>query len=516
MKVEFTSLPLDLFDYLTDFLFYRDYRNLLKTFRLLYHEKRHKIKFHLSYFISERFYKDDSFRDHLLKCVKEPMKQLSLILQGRSIASKSKPCMIESPHKLNFIHSLTLLQGDLTNLEGLCNIHTLQITSFSKLTTLPLSFQNLQELSLINCPSLTDIHAIQEVPIIHIENCPSISDISMLGKQIRLTLQKCSGITNISHLSKIHTLSLSSCPQIESVSGLGKVPSLLLMDCPINNFHELTENRCLKLLQYHSILDYSIFNNIIELYFHSCNIADLTVFQYPKSLLTKIAFQQCYELIDANALHYLTTIIFRDCYQLKYIDKLGNIKHLEIDNCPEITSLDGLGHNHHKLYLRSLPKITNFNQLFKVYDITISDCHQFQGIDNAKNHLLRIYNCNQLKSVNMFSNVYHLSIRNCDHIVNIDGLTNVVSLEIKNCSNLVDMKGLLSNNKMKRIELFGCDNIISVEGIENISEVIIKECKHLISRGYSSSTPSLINNIPGVVTRSTSTSSSCSSDYPSK
>jgi hypothetical protein len=519
-------LPNDIFNYLFQFLRSFEIRFFIRCNKGLYSERRDRLPFHLSSILSEKYYYEAEFRMNLLQHIKDPSKQLSLLLRGEIIISSSEPNIIPNLHLFQNLYQLTLCFGvTIDNLNAFndvmpLNISVIELKFFPSLTILPTAFENLSEIILISCPLLEDIGVLEEVSVIHLENCPLLSDIDCLGKhreagavdgnkkskskQRQITLRKCPLITSVDHLSEIPSLTLIDCAGIKNIHKLKRIKSLKVEDCGIEDFHLLSASNeivSLKLYKYDYLSDYSCLQWIEELYFSNVNLSQVKAFQRVR----KLSFHQCHELLDGYGLENAYSIIFNDCSKLSDITMLGKVHHLEIHNCSFVHSLKGLGLGNRRVILSSCStEITDFYHLKSVHEVNISNCKKFCGYSTA--YQLTSPDCSlsptptpteisieksesevpalpipstpatpnlMLEESSSPSRNRIVRVSNCPSFTLLSDFSSVHHISLRNCVGLKNLNGL---KNVYSIEIRSCLALVDIKDLGNNHRVEILAC----------------------------------------
>jgi hypothetical protein len=289
-----------------------DWQNFLSTSKKYLLEWKRKTQYlSLNSHYSNRFFANELFRYLVLASVENPRKQIcvhlkdpyssdfsplndihSVVLSGRTDILLSYPVEVEELVVLN------LPIPDLSFGSKVSKLHVYS-SSVANLNVHGLFFENLTELSLPNCPSVTNVSVFRHLRALNLMGCYNLTDVSNLGKIYDLNLSRCMGVSDVSKLGRVHKLNLAGCTKITDISALHSVYQLDLTGFTGTTVAELIGVKILNL-------------------------------SYCKALESLLGLQ---EVEDLN---------ITGCDLLADISNLRKIKKLDISYCPNILGLSEL------------------------------------------------------------------------------------------------------------------------------------------------------------------------------
>eukprot|EP01040_Poterioochromonas_malhamensis_P010344 gene10344-11252_t len=332
----------------------------------------------------------------------------------------------------------------------------------------------------------------------YFENIDVFSYTYFRGKHISLyPFRKVSNLTlEVSHDSEADFISqYTSGISIFTISN-GLNPSVpLSRENPRFVTGELLAKR-LHLEGYDMITDGLIYPYLEELSLEDSLIQDIQTFQNTKkvsfnncsffSSLSCLSFSSFYKVqtiilqnikipIDVSSLASVKKLYLDTCPAITDVSALGNIHTLDIKRCKGIKSLHGLGKKNQHVTIYDLD-IEDFTPLNSIYRVAINSCSKLQtGKDLIHvQHLTFIY-CKELRDISMLGQVQSLQISNCS-ITSLVGLRDVPIIRIYNCNELKSLEGL-GNNRWISIRMEDVENLKEEAKIflNNVAYVRIEE-----------------------------------------
>lgn len=272
----------------------------------------------------------------------------------------------------NSIHSLDIDLPNLCFLSGLPHLEKLYLTdSLGGVTHLNELAQcpKLKVLHLVNCPEISNIEGIKDLPIEDFEFGKSINIESLmplegktdstLKKHLKIVqFQNLKNLKGISFYRHINSLHINKCPQLEDVSDLQEIPNLEF----VNSFdieNSKIELRNLKSIQ--GLIGRSQVD-MPTIYLENWGPTDKKTFPHIKSL-------------------------FIDCVRMENLDWLAffpNIQSLEL-SCQEIEDLSSIkyGSNLINLVLKT-PRVIDFSSIAhckQLISLNINECTSCESIE---------------------------------------------------------------------------------------------------------------------------------------
>ncbi|CAN1804884.1 Disease resistance protein L6 [Linum perenne] len=353
--------------------------------------------------------------------------------------------------ELESLVTLTISDGlSLRHLDGLDKLvsltyFTMNGCAIEKLPNLG-SLENLQALSIWQCPNLIDIQGLSEsLQELGIGDCPSLQRIPDLSRLARLRylalhhLQSLANINGLESLEALEYLEFRGCQSVQALPSLSQASKLKHII--------LKDNGCLgrigtlKGLQLEKVEvsgcsslkgfpDLSFQENLKEVIIDGC----LLLFDVP-GLETLGVSLKLLQVTNCKSIKKLPTL-----------SNLGSLKILRLQNCEnliEVTGLEGL------VFLKvldmngckSLEKLPNLSNL-KLKTLSLSNCEKLievPGIEEQK--FLKVLEMNGCKSIEMLK------------------LSKSYPLETLSLSGCVKLKSILGLEKLRRLhklDISGC------------------------------------------------------------
>jgi hypothetical protein len=252
----------------------------------------------------------------------------------------------------------------------------------------------LEEISIINCPSLRTIEGLETISKILLQDCEGIIDISLLGKSKvlkPLEIIHCWYLENIDCLSTcsaLKSLTISNCSRILSVNALTNLTHLQVVHCSkistISNIAATLTDIELYTVKLTDPTEFNLLTNVKKAKLAECNITSIdTLLKSCHSLtlhscqgLRENPFTCLSQLV--KSVHSLT--LWR-CYNIDNVSCLGCIPDLVLAYCSELKNLKGLGakHGNQRVKIIGGSHITSFASLKGIYCIELNDCRYFEN-----------------------------------------------------------------------------------------------------------------------------------------
>ncbi len=225
---------------------------------------------------------------------------------------------------------------------------------------------------------------------------------------------------------------------------------LLAKNLHLEGYHMITDGliySCLDTLSLGDciIRDIQTFQNATKVSLTSCYFSYLECLSFSKFFkLQEIKLQDIMIPIDVGSLANVKKLYLCTCPAITDVSGLANIHTLEIRQCKGIKSLNGLGKKNQHVTIYDLD-IEDFTPLISVNRVTINSCSKLRtGKDLIHvKHLTFIY-CKELRDISMLGQAQSLQISNCS-ITSFVGLGDVPIVKIYNCNELKSLKGLGNN-----------------------------------------------------------------------
>lgn len=430
----------------------------------------------------------EGFRSLILMKVENGWKQISIQLRHVNIFPPN--FSIEIPvHKINLpitfqypLHLIThiecikttLLPIEIPSLENIAELSTSLKEGFFDYEKL----SHLKKLHLLDAIQLTDITALQDIPDLSISNPILLKDFTKLGKQQkRLNIYNGTGLIDVNSFSKIHELILTECDGLIDVSPLKGIYYLNLSFCRqvndiscLGNHHRLVILSCSE-----NLIGYNSLVNIPYITLGSCDIEDITVLKYAKS----IELNNCFQVKDISPIKDVKHILIKYCDNIHNIQELKNVYNLTIFS-NQITSKLLSDMKNHKLTInrinhrRSINNNTNDNDNNEEDILTnYSFFHNFKHFTFEPDRTLTPIIHDGNNQLLLFQYLQSITIDRCDDLTSVNGIGNIPTVRIYNCRNLIDITAFGTNHE---IDLRSCIRLEDVSSLMTVPIVTIVQC----------------------------------------
>ncbi len=460
-----TSLPIDLFRTIRQFLTNEEYHHLLNTCKhpQLRSAKAQYIFYNLPAKQSWCYYLNQGgFYERISSNLEKKSKQLALTLSD--LPSRPNPT-IQDISRLCNLRCLTLrnVTIDSTLLGEIRFVKKLCLENFPFLVFLPKLDGNIEEVVIKEFPLLVDITNLAGFPKVTLVFCPMLQDITPVRDCPDLTIKSCGRLENVSCLGSQKKLNLSYCHRINSqISNLNDVRSLIVRECEgIRDLSSLSSVEDLNINMKNAILPETSYSKKVTFFrtslnsdssssiFHCESVVferyfDYLVFsQFPKfspSSLREVRCLHCPYIastFDPLPLQNLYKLELESCSGFTSLSPLGNIPVLIIRNCWGKLNLEGLGKPTQKhVILDCLSQAAGFQALQYVKRVEIMNCYKFVSISDLKYcEDIVIEDCCHVThhSIDLSSNCRSIRIINCPEFLSTEELRHIPNLEVRGC-----------------------------------------------------------------------------------
>lgn len=454
--MELTSLPDVIFSIIQTFLSKDDYHYLMNTSK--YYFERLKIEtiyFFLSRKMREIYLLDNDFQEKLLRKVKDGWKQIGISFPIKLIRSSLDLIPNDLPlHTVTFqafnsipvstflqkfrnVQTITIPNGKLTKLPDLPNTQSLTLSRCEELIDAS-NLSHLTHLTLSSASSLQDIHPLQDIPSLSLSGCDKILDFTMLGrKQTFLSLNRCNHLTTVENFRNVRVLQISNCFSVTDISSLHGVHDLTLIRCPgIQDISGLGNHYRLKIESTMDLIGYDSLACIPHVSLSGCNISDVSVLQYAKTI---------------------------SLAEVKRVQDLSWLKNVKVVNLSSLNSFCSVGE------LKDIPHLI------------IHSRHAI--LSKFRNHRLDVHiNYNSFPDFAIFSKVQHLSLKIISRLptpppkfVHSDllHLKDAQSVQFKYFNSLFHVKGL---GKVPSLQFISCHDLNDISDLGDNRSVLLEYC----------------------------------------
>lgn len=479
-------LPLEIFIIIQKFSTCDDYHYFLNASKeYLSQIKRQTIYFRLHEGKSEEYVRNKDFQTFLLSKVVNGWKQISLKLPPpykfvdfpmdlpvHRIVRRVGWTLLEEMQQIAHIENLELKTRTIKDMPPLSKVRSLIFTACPDVEDVR-GFGHLTQLELRYILALKDISPLQNIPHLILQNCREVEDFSCLGrgKQIYLHLEECPNLTNVNAFSSVRTLILHSCNNITDISALHGIYDLSLIQCPniidissLGNHHRLHIHQIGEnvFVPPSPLIGIEILQHIPHVVLTKCNISDITVLQYAKTVF----LSSCDNIVDISPLRNVQSLKIHHCSKIIHLKSVANIPELIlIVFDPRKYDLSELCNK--KLTIETETKgfdEKSFHFLSNVSEVTINyDC----GFSNI---------FNDLSKYSYFQNIQSLKLWEVYTLRHLNGLGHIPVVSFRACNYLEDISAL---GKNRSVELIECYAIKDVSSLATVVIVTIRKCPEI-------------------------------------
>eukprot|EP01040_Poterioochromonas_malhamensis_P014325 gene14324-15846_t len=390
----------------------------------------------------------EDFRSQVLRRVKQPHKQLSLVLpntyralivqglaEGTKLLHNRNSASFVPP--LGFPQSLFSLRSNDLSFPSSLQLKSLSIsdglfyqyflTSIKRLTSLRLYRDEDQPSFLPRALSSLQAHSaalgLKELCLSGYRRLRQLPFIAGLKKVKLEFMEEFTSFDEeylaIRNKKALKTVVLNSCKVLQDVSMLGSVPYLMLINCPnVREINGLQKNHSVVVDGCDCVVDYwCSFREVKQLIIsRPRNLAFFDRMQYTmitSLVLTDICFAVQYPRAFPSTLKKF--VARRVSYFHPRMVESHSLEHVIIESCRHCT--------------RSLTTLSHVKQI-EVIDLWISDFSYF----SSSNHSITIDDC-PVSDYGYFANVENICLRNCKR-VDLSRLSGIRNLSIFNCWSL--------------------------------------------------------------------------------
>jgi hypothetical protein len=479
--------------------------------------KKELICLSLNRYYSMKYVKNESFRNRVLACLRNPLSQLALALNNFDLNLENELgiCCLHAAHSISF------LCNDWVHIPSLKNIYELDFTDCDALKRVE-AIENVRILKFKRCSSLEYLPPLVDVDELDIWGCENLKDLSFISSETHLKLFQACYFTEMGDFSTVPFESLEyllldcgsydDCPDF---SAFHHVKELFIYQS--SNFRDLTPFKKLITFDTDTRLDHGFENikNLTSLVGGSNCFSKAT----PEALrlfsnLTYFRYTDCSEAFDLNSLSHTPAIElssytaplpdFSPLRNVTYLDlsnssvtdvsMLGKVKYLALWDCANIINFDGLGQGNIELSISGNYSLKNVSHLGTIRKLALVHCHNLKDITGIETvPFLSLKGCDLIKNLNIlgkhqkqldltgciqlkdddlqcFTNVSDLNISCNHHITDLSMLTNVLYLKAA-CS-----------FSLKYTEINGCDKLrVDLAYSKNLKMVTVNTNIHALS-----------------------------------
>lgn len=429
----------------------------------------------------------EGFRSLILTKVENGWKQISIQLRHVNIFPPT--FSIEIPvHKINLPITFQYPLHLITHIECIKTmILPIEIPSLEKIAELSASLKSgffdyeklshLKKLHLLDAIELTDITALQDIPDLSISNPILLKDFTKLGKQQkRLNIYNGTGLIDVSSFSKIHELILTECDGLIDVSPLKGIYYLNLSFCrQVNDISCLGKHHRLVILSCsENLIGYNSLVNIPYITLGSCDIEDITVLKYAKS----IELNNCFLVKDVSPIKDVKHILIKYCENINNLQELKNVYNLTIFSYQITPKLLSEMKNHtltiRRINNRRINNNNNNNNNNEEDIITnYSFFHNFKHFTFEPDRTLAPFIHDTKNQLLLFQYLQSITIDRCDDLTSVNGIGNIPIVRIYNCKNLIDITAFGKNHE---IDLRSCISLEDVRSLMTVPIVTLLQC----------------------------------------
>jgi hypothetical protein len=160
-----------------------------------------------------------------------------------------------------FLSHVMLTSCDIVDVSLFTNVRSVELKDCGNLTSLEGLGKSTdrrkgnREVTVANCPFISDFSPLNGLHLVHIHNCFYFSDGNQVKDVINLTISCCSNVESFHMFGKVYSLQIDRCRHLATLFGLQDVPYLRILSC-----ENLKEIKGLKNNQYVEIQNCTLIN----------------------------------------------------------------------------------------------------------------------------------------------------------------------------------------------------------------------------------------------------------------
>ncbi len=478
-------LPEEIFRIIQTFLSLDDYHYFLNCAKVLGDLKRKTIYFPLNQKSTKLYCQDTSFQKLLLSKVENGWNQIGITPR----VLKPKIPLDLPLHKIYFSFDefpfecwnnyksikCNSSRSPMKGLPLLRNVEELELLNDSRAS---IDLTPLSHLSLLSLSNVTgsDLTPLKDIPDLTLDSFPDVTNFSMFSNQKNLVIRQCLGLTDVTSFRTIRKVILSECLSVTDVCSLNGVYDLSLISCHgikdisgLGNHHRLLLNRVSRFVN-----DYSCLLHIAHVSLISCNIKDLSVLQYAKS----VYLSMCFYISDVSALRHVKRVEIYAVQVMSGLHELSEVPDLSlyILGQQQQLSSDYISHFKNKRLTLSADRL-------EITSLSLFSHSIEQLILAGSNNIGRVNPIGSLMDQGEGSLLRHLHALRLDSISlrSLKGLGDIPTVKLSHCRQLRDLRGLGRNRFVK---VTHCSELEDVSTLATVPIVTIKHCRRLTKQSY--------------------------------
>ncbi len=483
MTKSLIQLPEIIFTLIQTFLSYDDYHYFLNTSKLHFsHLKRRTIVFRLTERRSLQYMEDKEFQGLLLSKVEDGWKQIRLkgevgkFTNAQNFSGLMKVYDTQVPHDGYYfdpvfealrssdrtIKVIPPISARLREMTFEFNSQLKDVSNASHLTKVTISY----------CREFEDISPLKNIPDLTFSNCHRLKDFSIFSRDKRQKMN--SPLNNVpGEFSNVRRLVIESCPLLEDVSPLHGIDDLSIRSCKavkdisgLGNHHRLEIWHCS-----YKLTGYEILIDIPHVSLWKCDISDLNVLRYVKTVLLK----ECDQIRDVSPIRRARRVALS--YNNINVSELRDVNDLSLSNC-SISDLLELANPTLAINLASM----NSEEMIEALSFKNTHSLTVTGLSSL------LINRLESGNISFFQHLQSLTINSISDIFEIKGLEDIPTVRLLDLESLTDISGLGRNCC---VELWYCPLIEDVSSLANVSIVTIAGCERILDYSILSKVPRL-------------------------
>lgn len=497
----FENLPTNLYYIVRGFLKSSDFLSILHTSKQFEKVKYETMFYSLNAQFSEIYLTNQTFRERMMRNIRNPSIQLSL--QVNSFASIGKCPETFLPHKLQMTLILSSCLSNVTLTRNpqhfRRNQETLGNFTFSQLTETDTSsrrllfngydvthddekkmiFKESKYDIMLRLPTygyyfdsffigfndvISDFNPFRFTQTLILQQCPALTDVTPLAKINHLELIECNNVIEVVPLSHVHHLSLSGCEGVRDLSSLLYNNTLIIENCNnVQDFSWLCKSDIRHLKLQHAQNDLSLILS------QSMQEVELSNFQgnvlTTSSIMKKLTLHACSLSTIPPFFESLHFIHLFNCPIRKIDERLGQIHTVIIEQCSDLISLHGLGQNNNIVEIRNCSNVIDFSPLKTVPIVKILSCRKFKRWEEVEGVVaLTVHDTFAVDVVHSLKAVKKLTLSQCYRLSRIESLGNELSqlesLTIADCDEFQPSENINELRKWNKITVQVAGNLV--------------------------------------------------------
>jgi hypothetical protein len=255
---------------------------------------------------------------------------------------------------------------------------------------------------------------------------------------------------------------------------------------PFAEFPSLPNLKGLRLVHNHQVKDFSLLENLHEVFLEETDISNVDCFCNVNILKLK----SCPKVEDVSKLSKVFDITFIECIGILDVTVLTNNARVCIRGCLNIKTFNNCFKKAKNIVISPALSLTGLKQFENVVDLTVA---HFSGNKTPVSNTLMTVSfsqCLNLNDLTSCSNVHNVSFWDCSNVFHLDGLNTVRFFNLTDISNLSHLSEAAFSHcmslaivsplkKLRKLSLISCLRIVDITDLSEIPFLLLKDCSNI-------------------------------------